>query len=93
MVRRTHHCRRCDAAIDPGDVYAAVDVLDADGRIRALLCRSCGAALRAFVEGRDREDDGTPGDSDGAGTPCASDGDGEATPRGPDDSPVAGRDG
>ena len=53
MVRRTHHCRRCDAAIDPGDVYAAVDVLDADGRIRALLCRSCGADLRAFVEGQD----------------------------------------
>jgi hypothetical protein len=53
VVRRTHHCRRCDAAIDPGDVYAAVDVLDADGRIRALLCRSCGADLRAFVEGQD----------------------------------------
>ena len=53
MVRRTHHCRRCEAAIDPGDVYAAVDVLDADGRIRALLCRSCGADLRAFVEGQD----------------------------------------
>ena len=74
MVRRTHHCRRCEAAIDPGDVYAAVDVLDADGRIRALLCRSCGADLRAFVEGRERD----------------SDGDGRGTPDGPDDSSVAG---
>jgi RNase P subunit RPR2 len=59
VVRRTHYCRRCGAAIDPGDVYAAVDVLDAEGRLRTLLCRSCGADLRAFVDGRDgdRESD------------------------------------
>lgn len=51
VVRRTHYCRRCGAAIDPGDVYAAVDVLDAEGRLRELLCRACGADLRAFVAG------------------------------------------
>ncbi|WP_152039744.1 hypothetical protein [Salinigranum salinum] len=55
MVRRTHHCRRCDAAIDPGDVYAAVDVLDAEGRLRVLLCRSCATELRAFVDGHDTD--------------------------------------
>jgi hypothetical protein len=53
VVRRTHYCRRCGAAIDPGDVYAAVDVLDAEGRLRVLLCRSCATALRTFVDGRD----------------------------------------
>jgi hypothetical protein len=56
VVRRTHHCRRCDAAIEPGDVYAAVDVLDAEGRLRVLLCRSCATALRAFVGGRDTDE-------------------------------------
>jgi hypothetical protein len=55
VVRRTHHCRRCGAAIDPGDVYAAIDVLDAEGRLRTLLCRSCGTDLRAFVDGHDDE--------------------------------------
>ncbi|WP_372911461.1 hypothetical protein [Salinigranum sp.] len=72
MVRRTHYCRRCGAAIDPGDVYSAVDVLDAEGRLRELLCRACGADLRAFVagdgDGGDRETGaaGTePGDENG----------------------------
>jgi hypothetical protein len=72
VVRRTHHCRRCGAAIEPGDVYAVVDVLDAEGRIRELLCRSCGAGLRAFVDGDDRDGrddgdgtDGTDGGDDG----------------------------
>jgi hypothetical protein len=69
VVRRTHHCRRCDAAIDPGDVYAAVDVLDAEGRLRVLLCPSCAAALRAFVDGRDTDDCGNdPARHDGDDT-------------------------
>jgi hypothetical protein len=55
VVRRTHPCRRCGAAINPGDVYAAVDVLDAEGRLRVLLCRSCAADLRAFVDGVDAD--------------------------------------
>jgi hypothetical protein len=50
VVRRTHYCRRCGAAIDPGDVYSAVDVLDAEGRLRELLCRRCGGDLRAFLD-------------------------------------------
>ncbi|WP_318568292.1 hypothetical protein [Salinigranum marinum] len=65
MVRRTHHCRRCGAAIEPGDVYAVVDVLDAEGRIRELLCRSCGTELRAFVDGDgDAPDTGAPARED-----------------------------
>ena len=51
MVRRTHYCRRCGAAIDPGDVYGAVDILDAEGRLRTLVCRACSADLRAFLAG------------------------------------------
>jgi hypothetical protein len=66
VVRRTHHCRRCGAAIEPGDVYAVVDVLDAEGRIRELLCRSCGAGLRAFVDG-DGGDDGNAHDTEASG--------------------------
>jgi hypothetical protein len=84
VVRRTHRCRRCDAAIDPGDVYGVVDVLDGEGRIRTLLCASCAAGLRSFVEGegveRDGDGDSEPrDDSDG-------DGDGDSEPRDDSDS-------
>jgi hypothetical protein len=73
VVRRTHYCRRCGTAIDPGDVYSAVDVLDAEGRLRELLCHACGTDLRAFVtgdgNGGDREADAAaetePGDESG----------------------------
>jgi hypothetical protein len=67
VVRRTHSCRRCGAAIDPGDVYSAVDVLDAEGRLRGLLCRGCGADLRAFVGGTDT------GTGTGTGAHCHGD--------------------
>ncbi len=65
MVRRTHSCRRCGAAIDPGDVYSAVDVLDAEGRLRELLCRDCGADLRLFLAGGERADVRGRGSPDG----------------------------
>ena len=84
MVRRTHHCRRCGAAIEPGDVYAVVDVLDAEGRIRELLCRSCGAGLRAFVDGDGREDGDDRDDGD--------DGDDREDGDGPDTEPPARED-
>ena len=80
MVRRTHSCRRCGAAIDPGDVYSAVDVLDAEGRLRELLCRECGADLRSFVTdgegGAAREWDVHDGDGE-RGRDCGSERDGE----------------
>lgn len=50
-LRDSHDCRRCGATIDPGDVFSAVDVLDADGELRALLCADCGRGLRQFVAG------------------------------------------
>jgi hypothetical protein len=52
-LRRTHPCDRCGAPIDPGDRFAAVDVLDADGRSKLLLCVDCGRAFRAFVDDGD----------------------------------------
>jgi hypothetical protein len=81
VLRRTHQCQRCGADIRPGDVYSAVDVLDAEGRIRTLLCRSCGAGLRAFVSG-EAGDGGGNGDGDGDGDGSggiggSDDGDGE----------------
>lgn len=48
-LRRPHDCRRCGSPIEPGETFAAVDVLDADGELRALLCPDCGRALRRFV--------------------------------------------
>ncbi|MFC4357625.1 hypothetical protein ACFO0N_06635 [Halobium salinum] len=50
-LRRPHDCRRCGCRIEPDDTFAAVDVLDADGELRALLCPDCGRALREFVDG------------------------------------------
>jgi hypothetical protein len=46
---RPHDCHRCGATIGPGHVYGALDLLDADGELRVLLCRSCSASLRAFL--------------------------------------------
>lgn len=48
-LRRVHSCDRCGDRIEPGDVYSAVDVLDADGDLQALLCRQCGRTLRDFL--------------------------------------------
>jgi hypothetical protein len=48
---RPHACRRCGATIGPGHVYGALDLLDADGELRVLLCRSCSADLRHFLDG------------------------------------------
>jgi len=47
---RPHDCYRCGATIEPGHVYGALDLLDADGDLRVLLCRSCSAALREFLD-------------------------------------------
>jgi hypothetical protein len=55
MLRRTHQCDRCGTAIEPGDVYAAIDGVDPDGELRVLLCRSCGRRLRAFLDGDTEE--------------------------------------
>ncbi|MFB6103036.1 MAG: hypothetical protein ABEJ73_10780 [Haloplanus sp.] len=48
---QSHPCYRCGATIEPGHVYGALDLLDADGDLRVLLCRSCSAALRDFLDG------------------------------------------
>jgi hypothetical protein len=34
-------------------VYGALDLLDADGEVQVLLCRSCASDLRAFLDGQD----------------------------------------
>jgi len=46
---RPHDCFRCGATIEPGDIYGALDLLDAEGDLRVLLCRSCSADLRDFL--------------------------------------------
>ncbi|WP_164974633.1 hypothetical protein [Halegenticoccus tardaugens] len=47
---RSHACRRCGARFHPArDVYAAVDVMDAQGDLKVLLCRDCARALRGFL--------------------------------------------
>ena len=51
MLRRPHECVRCGRTIRPGEEYGAVDVLDPQGDLRVLLCRSCAAAHRAFLDG------------------------------------------
>jgi len=45
-----HDCHRCGETIAPGDVYGALDLLDADGELQVMLCRSCSAALRDFLD-------------------------------------------
>lgn len=50
-LRRTHACDRCGDPVGPGDVFAAVDLLDAEGRSKVLLCPDCGRALRGFLDG------------------------------------------
>lgn len=47
---RPHPCHRCGDVIEPGHVYGALDLLDADGELTVLLCRPCSAALRDFLE-------------------------------------------
>jgi hypothetical protein len=47
---RPHDCHRCGETIEPGHVYGALDLLDAEGELRVLLCRSCAAALRDFLD-------------------------------------------
>ncbi|WP_251329264.1 hypothetical protein [Haloplanus pelagicus] len=47
---RPHDCHRCGGTIEPGHVYGALDLLDADGELRVLLCRSCAADLRDFLD-------------------------------------------
>jgi hypothetical protein len=47
---RPHPCYRCGETIEPGHVYGALDLLDADGDLEVLLCRRCAAALRDFLE-------------------------------------------
>lgn len=67
-LRRPHDCRRCGATIRPGEVFTAVDALDADGELRVLLCADCGRALRRFVDGEAIEaaaEPEPPGDGDG----------------------------
>jgi ribosomal protein L24E len=51
VLQRTHQCDRCEAAIEPGDVYGAIDGVDADGSVRVLLCRRCSKAFRRFLDG------------------------------------------
>ncbi|MFC6989857.1 hypothetical protein ACFQJD_16215 [Haloplanus sp. GCM10025708] len=51
MVVRTHPCVRCGDDVDPGHVYSAVDVLDAEGELHVILCRECGSELREFLAG------------------------------------------
>ncbi|WP_158237351.1 hypothetical protein [Halegenticoccus soli] len=47
---RSHACYRCGSRVHPArDAYAAVDVLDADGELKVLLCRECGRELRSFL--------------------------------------------
>jgi len=52
-LRRAHDCVRCGRTIEPGDRFSAVDVLDPEGELKVLLCRGCGADLRAFLDGDD----------------------------------------
>ena len=47
---RPHDCYRCGGTIERGHVYGALDRVDADGELRVLLCRSCSADLRAFLD-------------------------------------------
>lgn len=54
-LRRPHDCVRCGSRIEPGEEFAAVDVLDPDGELQVLLCPPCGRDLRAFL------DDGSEG--------------------------------
>ena len=56
-LQQSHPCVRCGATIEPGDVFSAVDVLDGDGDLRALLCEECGDGLRAYVDGGHVEPD------------------------------------
>lgn len=51
MVVRPHDCPRCGDAIEPGDVYSVLDLLDADGDVAVILCRDCGGDLRSFLAG------------------------------------------
>ncbi|WP_248897913.1 hypothetical protein [Haloplanus halobius] len=46
---RPHPCYRCGTTIEPGHVYGALDLLDAEGELQVLLCRSCAAELRDFL--------------------------------------------
>jgi hypothetical protein len=66
VLRRTHQCDRCGVAIEPGDLYAAIDGVDADGELRVLLCRSCGEAFRAFLAAGDTVRETDDGGSGGA---------------------------
>jgi hypothetical protein len=61
VLRRPHDCVRCDATIDPGEEYGAVDVLDPEGDLAVLLCVDCARDLRAFLDGelRERDDRGS----------------------------------
>lgn len=56
-LQQSHPCVRCGVTIEPGDVFSAVDVLDGDGDLRALLCEDCGDGLRAYVDGGHVESD------------------------------------
>ena len=69
MLRRTHQCDRCGAAIEPGDVYAAIDGVDADGELRVLLCRRCSRAFRAFLDGDGGRTDQPPTPENAADDP------------------------
>lgn len=50
-LREPHDCVRCGERIDPGEEFAAVDVLDPQGELQVLLCPACGRGLRSFLDG------------------------------------------